>query len=143
ATITRNPRREKIGPALNLARGLVLAATGGYIGDAPPYQGHVAAIDARTGAVRHIWNALCSDRHRLIEPSSCPESGAAILSRSGVVVAPGTGRLLVATGDGHWNGRAYWGDSVLMLSRGAERLLQNWTPRDQASLDSGDVDLGS
>ena len=30
-----------------------------------------------------------------------------------------------------------------MLSPDARRLLQNWTPRTQAELDSGDVDLGS
>jgi outer membrane protein assembly factor BamB len=143
ATITRNPGREKIGPALNLAHGLVLAATGGYIGDAPPYQGHVVALDATTGRIRQVWNALCSDRRLLIVPASCSESGAAIWARSGVVVVPGSGRLLVATGDGHWDGRTHWGDSVLLLSRDAGRLLQNWTPTDQANLDSGDVDLGS
>ena len=143
ATITRSSRREKIGPALNLARGLVLAATGGYVGDAPPYQGHVVAIDAASGAIRHVWNALCSDRKQLISPASCSESGAAIWGRAGVVVAPRTGRLLVATGDGRWNGRTHWGDSVLMLTPTAERLLQNWTPASQADLDSGDVDLGS
>lgn len=142
-TITRNPGREKVGPALNLARGLVLAATGGYIGDAPPYQGHVVAIDAATGKIRHVWNALCSDRAGLIVPSSCPESGAAVWARSGVVVVPGSGRLLLATGDGRWNGRIYWGDSVLLLSRDAGRLLQNWTPTSQAELGSGDIDLGS
>jgi glucose/arabinose dehydrogenase len=142
-SITRNPRREKIGPALNLARGLVLATTGGYIGDAPPYQGHVVSVDASTGRISHVWNALCSDRRGLILPSSCSESGAAIWARSGVVVVPGTGRLLVATGDGRWNGRTFWGDSVLMLSPDASRLLQNWTPSDQAELDTGDVDLGS
>jgi len=143
ATITRNPGREKIGPALNLSGGLVLVATGGYVGDAPPYQGHVVAIDATSGRIRHVWNALCSDRHAVISPSSCSESGAAIWARSGVVVVPGTGRLLVATGDGRWNGRTFWGDSVLMLSPDAGKLLQNWTPVDQAALDSGDVDLGS
>jgi hypothetical protein len=56
---------------------------------------------------------------------------------------PGSGRLLVATGDGKWDGRRHWGDSVLMLSPTAGRLVQNWTPTDQAQLDSGDVDLGS
>jgi glucose/arabinose dehydrogenase len=142
-SVTRNPRREKIAPALNLAHGLVLVATGGYIGDAPPYQGHVVSIDAASGRIRQVWNSLCSDRRGLISPSSCPESGSAIWGRSGVVVVPGTGRLLVATGDGHWNGRTYWGDSVLMLSGDAGRLLQNWTPTDQDELDSGDVDLGS
>jgi outer membrane protein assembly factor BamB len=141
--ITLLPAREKLGTALNLSRGLVLATTGGYIGDAPPYQGHVAALNARTGRLVHVWNALCSDRHTLIRPSSCSESGAAIWARSGAVVMPGSGRLLVATGDGKWDGRRHWGDSVLMLSPNAGRLLQNWTPSDQAQLDSGDVDLGS
>jgi outer membrane protein assembly factor BamB len=142
-SITLLPAREKLGTALNLSRGLVLATTGGYIGDAPPYQGHVAALNARTGRLVHVWNALCSDRHALIRPSSCPESGSAIWARSGAVVLPGSGRLLVATGDGKWDGRRYWGDSVLMLSSNAARLLQNWTPTDAARLDTGDVDLGS
>lgn len=143
AVVTRLPTREKLGTALNFARGLVLATTGGYIGDAPPYQGHVAAIDARSGRVRHVWNALCSDRHRLIAPASCAASDAAIWARSGVVVDPSTGDLLVATGNGRFDGKTDWGDSVLMLSPGADRLLHNWTPRDYASLESGDVDLGS
>jgi outer membrane protein assembly factor BamB len=141
--ITLLPAREKLGTALNLSRGLVLATTGGYVGDAPPYQGHVAALNARTGRLVHVWNSLCSDRHTLIRPSSCPESGSAIWARSGAVVLPGSGRLLVATGDGKWDGRRYWGDSVLMLSPNAAQLLQNWTPTDQERLDSGDVDLGS
>lgn len=143
AVVTRLPSREKLGTALNFARGLVLATTGGYIGDAPPYQGHVVAIDARSGRVRHVWNALCSDRHRLLAPASCSASGAAIWARSGVVVDPSTGNLLVATGNGRFDGKTDWGDSVLMLTRDAGRLLRNWTPRDYATLESGDVDLGS
>jgi outer membrane protein assembly factor BamB len=142
-TITRLPAREKIGVSLNLSRGLVLAATGGYHGDAPPYQGHVVAIAAATGRVVNVWNSLCSDRHTVIEPSSCPESDAAIWARSGVVVEPADGRLLVATGNGRWDGGRFWGDSVLELSPDAGRLLQNWTPKDQAGLNAGDVDLGS
>jgi PQQ-like domain len=141
--ITRLPAREKIGPALNFARGLVLAATGGYIGDAPPYQGHVAAISAGSGRIVHVWNALCSDRRSVIEPPSCSESGSAIWARSGVVVDPVTGRLLVATGDGRFDGRRHWGDSVLLLSRDAGRLLRSWTPRNHVELERGDVDLGS
>ena len=142
-SITRLPAREKLGTALNLSRGFVLATTGGFVGDAPPYQGHVAAINARSGRLVHIWNALCSDRHALIQPSSCSESGSAIWARSGVVVLPGSGRLLVATGDGKWDGRRHWGDSVVMLSSNAGRLLQNWTPTDAARLETNDIDLGS
>ncbi len=143
ATITRLSAREKVGPALNYAHGLVLEATGGYIGDAPPYQGHVVAIAAASGRIVHVWNALCSDRHALIQPRSCAESGAAIWARSGVVVVPGSGRLLVATGDGRFDGRRNWGDSALMLSPQAGSLVRNWTPRNYSELDSGDVDLGS
>jgi outer membrane protein assembly factor BamB len=141
--ITRDPGHEKIAPALNFARGLVLAATGGYIGDAPPYQGHVVAIDARSGKIVSVWNSLCSDRTGLLQPATCPESGSAIWGRSGVVVAPRTGNLLVATGDGRFDGKRYWGDSVLMLAPRGGRLLQNWTPGDQRELETGDVDLGS
>jgi len=141
--VTQLPAREKIAPALNLSRGRVLVATGGYIGDAPPYQGHVAAIDAKSGRIDNVWNTLCSDRPGLIEPSSCPESGSAIWGRSGVVVEPATGNLLVATGDGAFDGKRYWGDSVLELSPDAGRLLQSWTPTNQRELETGDVDLGS
>jgi outer membrane protein assembly factor BamB len=143
ARITKDPGHEKLGPALNLSGSLVLAATGGYIGDAPPYQGHVVALDRRSGRLVAVWNSLCSDRKGLLAPASCPESGSAIWARSGVVVEPGTGNLLVATGDGRWDGKRYWGDSVLMLSPDAGRLLQSWTPRNQKELEVGDVDLGS
>ena len=140
--VTRLPEREKIAPSLNFSRGLVLVATGGYVGDAPPYQGHVVAISGKTGRIQHVWNSLCSESRALQAPSACQESGSAIWARSGVVVEP-SGRLLVATGDGKFDGRRYWGDSAVELSANASALLQNWTPSDYAQLDSGDVDLGS
>src|SRR5205823_753730 len=141
--VTLLPQREKLGTSLNFARGLVLLGTGGYLGDAPPYQGHVVAINAATGRIAHVWNSLCSNVHRLLNPPSCAHSDSAIWARSGVVVAPGSGNLLVATGNGTFDGRRNWGDSALMLTRNAGRLLRNWTPRNYASLESGDVDLGS
>jgi outer membrane protein assembly factor BamB len=143
ATVTRLPTREKLGTALNLSRGRVLVTTGGFIGDQPPYQGHVVALDAATGRIGGVFNALCSERDALQSPGTCPESGAAIWARSGVVVDSATGNLLVSTGDGKWDGHQYWGDSVLLLSPDGRRLLQAWTPRNQEELESGDVDLGS
>jgi outer membrane protein assembly factor BamB len=56
---------------------------------------------------------------------------------------PGSGNLLVATGNARFDGRRYWGDSALMLTPNASRLLRNWTPRNHEELNSGDVDLGS
>jgi outer membrane protein assembly factor BamB len=141
--VTLLPQREKLGTSLNFARGLVLLGTGGYIGDAPPYQGHVVAISAATGRIVHVWNSLCSNVHRLLKPSSCAHSASAIWARSGVVVVPGSRNLLVATGNGAFDGKRNWGDSALMLTRNADRLLRSWTPRNYASLESGDIDLGS
>ena len=141
--VTLFPQREKLGTSLNYSRGLVLIGTGGYIGDAPPYQGHVVAIRASSARIVHVWNSLCSNVHKLLNPRSCPQSASAIWARSGVVVVPGSGNLLVATGNGRFDGSRYWGDSALLLTPTASRLLRNWTPRDQASLASGDVDLGS
>jgi PQQ-like domain len=144
ARITFDPTREKIAPALNLTGHDVVAVTGGYFGDAPTYQGHVVLIDRSSGRIDHVWNSLCSDRHYLIDPpSSCPASDSAIWARAGAVIEPGSGRILVATGNGPFNGSTNWGDSVLELAPDASQLLQNWTPTDEAQLNANDTDLGS
>jgi hypothetical protein len=144
ARITWEPSREKIGGALNINGPYVVAVTGGYIGDAPVYQGHVALVDRSSGRVAHVWNSLCSDHHQLLHPpSSCPVTDSAIWARVGAVVEPASRRLLVATGNGPFNGHTNWGDSVLELRSDASRLLHNWTPKDQAQLSARDQDLGS
>jgi hypothetical protein len=143
AVITRDASKEKIAGALNLAGRYVIAVTGGYIGDAPSYQGHVAMIDRVSGRVLHLFNTLCSNRRQLIVPSSCAESGSAIWARAGAVVEPNSGRLLVATGNAAFNGATNWGDTVLELSPDATILLHNWTPVDQAKLSANDTDVGS
>jgi hypothetical protein len=142
AKITLDPTREKIAGALNLSGPYVVAVTGGYYGDAPTYQGHVALIDRDTGRIAHVWNSLCSDRAYLMQPRSCPASDSAIWARAGAVVERSSGTILVATGNGPFNGSADWGDSVLELSPTAT-LLRNWTPVNQAELSGGDTDLGS
>jgi hypothetical protein len=141
--ITLLPSKEKIASALNYWKGHVIATTGGYIGDAPPYQGHVALLAAGSGKLLSVWNSLCSNRHQLISPSSCAASDSAIWGRAGAVVDTATGRLLVATGNGPWNGTTNWGDSTVLLSSGASRVLGSWTPTVQAELESNDLDLGS
>jgi hypothetical protein len=143
AIVTEDAGHEKSAPPLNLAHGLVLLATGGYLGDAPPYQGHVVAIDKDSGQIVNVFNTLCSDREGVIDPSSCDESGSAIWGRGGVVVEPGSGNLLVSTGNGDWNGSTNWGDSMLELSPDAGQLLKSYTPENEQELDAGDVDLSS
>ena len=142
-SVTRLPAREKIAAALTFSDGHVIAATDGYIGDAPPYQGHVALIDARSGRLLSVWNSLCSRRTGLIAPSTCTASDSGIWGRAGVVVQPQTGDLFFATGNGPWNGGTNWGDSVIELDPTATRILGNYTPRNTLQLDRNDADLGS
>ncbi len=141
--VTFDAQREKLAGALNIADGELIVVTNGYDGDAPPYQGHVVTIRLGSGRITHVFNALCSNITTLIDPpSKCGASDAGIWGRPGSVVQPGTGDILIATGNGPFNGRTNWGDSVLELSPSL-RLLHNWTPADQAQLNSGDMDLGS
>jgi hypothetical protein len=145
--VTTLPEREKIAASLNVWKGHLYVTTGGYIGDQPPYQGHVVVISLATGKVRGIWNSLCSGTHHLLTPSHCPRSDSAIFGRSGAVInttrRASRGDILVATGNGYWNGRSYWGDSVLELSPLGARVAHSFTPTDQANLNATDTDVGS
>jgi PQQ-like domain len=141
--ITRLPEREKIASSLNFFRGHVIATTGGYIGDAPPYQGHVAILDATSGRLLHVWNSLCSDRLELIDPSSCGETMSAIWGRAGAVIDTTTGDIYVATGNARWDGRTNWGDAVIAIDSSATKIIDNYTPTNTDELNSRDGDLGS
>lgn len=142
-TVSRDPTKEKMGSALNVDGPYVIATTSGYIGDIPVYQGHVVLIDRAGGKIGAVFNTLCANRRAIIVPTSCPQSDSAILSRGGAVVEPGGRRLLVDTGNATWDGRRYFGDSVLELTVPGLRLRQSYTPRNQAELNSRDLDLGS
>jgi len=143
-SVTFDATHEKIASALNISGGSLIVTTGGYIGDIPPYQGHVVTISLASGRITAVWNSLCSNRRGLIDPpKSCPASDSAIWGRAGAVIEPDTVRMLVATGNAPFNGSTYWGDSVLELSPDGSSLLHNWTPADQARLNSDDLDLGS
>jgi hypothetical protein len=141
-SITKLPQFEKIAASLNFNGGHVIATTGGYIGDTPPYQGHVVVIGAKHGRLLHVWNSLCAGHRGLIYPPRCTPSDSAIWGRAGAVVVPGSSKLLVATGNGPWDGHSNWGDAVLVLSAKA-KLVGNYTPTNTAQLNVQDIDLGS
>jgi outer membrane protein assembly factor BamB len=144
--VTFDPAHEKIASALNISGSDVVVVTGGYVGDQPPYDGHVVLIDRSSGRITHVWNSICSNRDQLIRADTCSFATAvgdnAIWGRSGAVIEPGSGRILVATGNGAFNGSTNWGDSVLELSPSLT-LLHSWTPTDQVHLSDNDLDLGS
>ena len=143
ARITPAPHTEKLTASLNIADGELLATTGGYFGDAPPYVGHIVAVSLASGHVEHVFNTLCANRAKIIHPASCSASDSAILSRSGPVVEPGGARVLIATGNAPYNGTTNFGDSLIELTLPGLKLRQVFTPADQAMLNSGDLDLGS
>jgi polyvinyl alcohol dehydrogenase (cytochrome) len=140
--VTWDPTHEKLNE-LNITGPYLIVTVGGYNGDAPPYQGHVVLINRATGRIAYVWNSLCSNHKGLIDPpSSCPASDSSIWGRSGGVVDPSTGDILVATGNAPFNGTTNWGDSVLELSP-TLTPLRHWTPTNQEDLNVDDLDLGS
>src|SRR5579875_708321 len=141
--VTRYHQREKLSSALNAVGPYLLATTGGFYGDIPPYQGHLVVIERRTGRIVAVFNTLCANRRALLYPPSCPASDSAIWSRAGAVVLPGGRQVVVVTGNGPYNGTTEFGDSALLLSLPKLRLLGSYTPTDQAHLAEADLDLGS
>jgi outer membrane protein assembly factor BamB len=141
--ITQLPAREKIASPLREFRGRIIAVTTGYIGDRPPYQGHVAILDAQSGRLMHVWNSLCSDQARLLAPSACSSTQSGIWGRAGAVIDAATGNIFVATGNGPYNGKTDWGDSTIELDTDAAQVLGNFTPANNTELDARDLDIGS
>jgi PQQ-like domain len=141
-SITRLPRREKITAAINIDGSSVIASTGGYVGDTPPYQGHVVVIGRESGSIINVFNTLCANVHRLMTPTECPQSDSAVWARDGVQVEP-NGNLLFATGNGYADDNAYLGNSVLEISPAASHLLAYWTPPNANTLSKADKDVGS
>jgi hypothetical protein len=141
-TITRLPAREKVTPSFGLMHGRIVVGTGGYIGDQPPYQGHLVTIDPGSGRIVGVTNSLCANRHAIIAPTSCKSSDSAFWSRSGAVELP-DGTLLFATGNANFDGRTDFGDSVIRVSGDGRRLLGSWTPSNYVQLNATDGDLGS
>jgi outer membrane protein assembly factor BamB len=148
ARITRMPDSEKDASPLNVANGFLYAVTSGYLGDAPPYDGHVVAVRLRDGATT-VFNSLCSHDRHLPGPSSCSQQRSGIWARGGAVVDPDAsmnGRIYAATGNGDFDantGGHDYGDSLLSLSADLSTRIGSYTPTDYQQLESGDVDLGS
>jgi outer membrane protein assembly factor BamB len=143
--ITKITQTEKESSALNLANGFVYVTTSGYIGDAPPYQGHVVAVSL-ADASTHVFNSLCSDKTNVLAQGECIANDSGIWARAGAVVDPVTGNIFVATGNGPFDANVAgndWGDSVLELSGDGSRLIDSYTPANYQQLERDDADLGS
>jgi hypothetical protein len=148
ARITRLPLSEKDASPLNVANGYLYAVTSGYYGDAPPYDGHVVAVELSTGKTT-VFNSLCSTYRKLVKANTCSQQRSGIWGRGGAVVDPDSsmsGRIYASTGNGQFDagsGGDNYGDSLLSLGEDLSSLLGSYTPTDYQQLENGDTDLGS
>ena len=143
--ITEMPNTEKGSSALNIANGYVYATTSGYLGDTPPYQGHVVAVDEASGESK-VFNSLCSNVRHLLSNGGCSSQRSGIWGRGGAVIDRATGSVFTTSGNGRFNansGGNDYGDSVLKLGDKDLRLRDSYTPKDYQKLQDQDADLSS
>ena len=123
-------------------------------GDAGDYQGHLVAINLRTGTQR-VFNAACSDKPvHFVEngdaSSDCGVAQAGIWARAGAVYDRSTDRLFVTTGNGVFDadrGGFNWATTVVALrpdgSTDGGTPLDTYTPAEYQYLNDWDLDLSS
>ncbi len=143
--VTRMPFSEKVSSPLNLINGYLYVTTASFSGDAPPYQGHMVAINVKTGAM-HIFNALCNDHTHVMALNECKDNGSGIWARPAVVQDPVTGYIFFTTSDGYYtanNGGDNWGDSVIEMTPNGSTILDSYTPENYATEAFQNRDLGS
>lgn len=145
--VTLMPGDEKISADLRITGRHLYATTSGFIGDAGHYEGHLVTIDTTTGKGT-VFNSLCSPIRALLTATPgaatyCASIQAGMFGRGQGVTDPRNGDVYVVTGNGPWNGKTNWGDSILKLDPAGRRLLDAFTPTNQAQLNSEDLDLGS
>ncbi len=85
AKITRIPGTEANESPLNVANGYLYATSLDTTATRTPYDGHVVTVNLSQRQA-NVFNSLCSDEHRLLNPATCP---AAALGNLG---ARGSGR---------------------------------------------------
>jgi hypothetical protein len=144
---TIQPGVEKQSAPLVISGNYLYVTTSGFDGDAGSYDGHVVTINLTTGH-KNVWNSLCSNIRHLISgnpssPDYCASRQAGMFGRGQAAIEPMNGDVYVVTGNGPWNGKTNWGDSVLGLNPSGSKLVDAYTPTNQAYLNTQDLDLGS
>jgi outer membrane protein assembly factor BamB len=146
-TVTLMPDVEKISATLTIHYGHLYAATSGFIGDQGHYEGHLIAVNLSSGKA-HVFNSLCSNVKSLLGPSPgrsnyCSDVQSGLFGRGQGVSDPTNHDVYVVSGNGPWNGKTNWGDSVMKLNADGSKLVDAFTPANQSDLKNADQDLGS
>jgi outer membrane protein assembly factor BamB len=145
--ITLMPDVEKISATPVVHGRYIYVTTSGFIGDQGHYEGHLVTVDTKRNT-SHVFNSLCSNITTLLGPSSgagnyCPYVQSGLFGRGQGVTDPVNGDVYIVSGNGPWNGHTNWGDSIMKLNPAGTRLVDSFTPTDQAYLNGSDLDLGS
>ena len=143
--VTRMPESEKISSSLNLVNGYLYVTTASSGGDAPPYQGHMVAINVKTGTA-HVFNSMCSNQTHILAPGECDANGGGIWARPGVVVDPVTGNIFFTTANDYYTankGGTSWGQTVIEMTADGSKVVDSYTPENYSALVGQDLDLGS
>lgn len=130
--ISFNARQHIQRAGLLLQNGTVYVAFGSH-GDQGPWHGWIMAYDAATLQQTSVFNAT-------------PENagGASIWQSGRGLAADSAGNIYFATGNGTWDGRSAWGESVVKLTdSGGLKFTDYFTPAEWSPLNGGDTDLGS
>jgi outer membrane protein assembly factor BamB len=146
-SVTRLPDVEKISAPLTFRSPYLYATTSGFIGDQGHYDGHLVTINVRTGHAA-VFNSLCSNIRALPAPNSsdpdyCSFEQSGLFGRGQGAIDPVTHDVYIVSGNGPWNGKTNWGDSIMKLDPSGSKLLDTYTPADQSYLNENDLDLGS
>lgn len=129
--VTLDPHQHLQRPGLALHNGVLFIAFGAHA-DQEPYHGWLLAYHARRLTP---VAALCTT----------PNSGAGAIWHGGRAPAvDDAGDIYIATGNGEFNGRTEFGNSVLRLRlRDGFRMESHFAPMNWQALNARDLDLGS
>jgi hypothetical protein len=133
--VSFDPKLNNQRPALLLQNGHVFISWASYC-DVGPYHGWLMAYNATSLLQEAVFN---------VSPNS--SAGGIWMSGNGPA-ADSSGNIYLATANGTWNGTDAFGDSILKFQAltttpASLTVIDYFTPHDQSSLGTNDVDLGS
>jgi hypothetical protein len=144
--IAFNPMYQLNRPALLLIGSVLYAAFGGHC-DSGPYHGWIFAIDVSNPKALRQLALLCTTpngKGPQFDNQNVEGMGGIWMSGAGAA-ADGSGNVYVVTGNGTYDGKTEFSDSVLKLKlNGGQLQVSDWfTPANQTLLKDYDYDLGS
>jgi hypothetical protein len=146
AKIVFNPLYQLNRPALLLVGNVLYVAFGGHC-DVGPYHGWVFAYDVSNPAAPKKLAVICTTpngKGPLFNGEPVEGWGGIWMSGEGPA-ADEAGNVYVVTGNGTYDGKTEYSDSVIKmkLDGGALKILDWFTPMNQVELKDYDYDLGS